>query len=110
MGGPPVEGKGEDEGGDVDGNPGTADLFQVRPGEILDGEIDDQATQPKKPIRELPGHLPCRWLVIDALVPDLQGGGHAHRPDEHDRGPTMLRVVTACLPEDMSSLMSWAAF
>src|SRR5690349_5847796 len=58
----------------------TADLFQLDEGEILEGEVAHQATQPEKPVRELPGQVLRRWLVIGALVPDLQGGGNAERP------------------------------
>ena len=56
-------------------------------GEILEGEVAHQATQPEKPTRELPGQVLCRWLVVGALVPDLQGGGDAERPEEHHRRP-----------------------
>jgi hypothetical protein len=51
------------------------------------GEVAHQARQPKKPVRELPPQCLCRWLIIDALVPDLQRGGDAHRPEEHEHGP-----------------------
>jgi hypothetical protein len=70
----------------------AAELFQLRPGEILDGEVDHQATQPQKPVREPPGPLRCWRLVIDALVPKLQGGGDADRPKEHQGGANDAQI------------------
>jgi hypothetical protein len=69
------------------GAPAPPAWVQVDEGEILEGEVAHHATQPKKPIGELPGQVLRRWRVIDALVPNLQVGGDAERPEEHHRGP-----------------------